>query len=812
MKIIELIRLIRKHLVLLITVSALTAVLVTLLTRNPKLTFASKTTLYTGLATGSTVEMDKTYNYALTNTSFDNLINIIKSRETQQNVAIRLLAQHLLLPGPDPKYISKQSWDELKKITPDYIYKYVIKTPAGTPVVTDTIAAQPKVKADTLRTRRTLTQPADSSHILYKSGLFPAAINRLDFEKTVFNLTQLMNSSDTNFVYKLLNYTDPHYSIAAISGVKAERIASSDLVRLSYETDDPGICQQTLAIYSEVSINNFKNIKENRSDAVVKYFEAQLKQADDKLKDAEDDLLEFNKSNNIINYYEQSKAVAVVKEDMEVDYNNKKAQLAGLEAATRRLEDKLNIQQVVQLKSGAVMDKKKRLSEVNYLLAEAEADNKADSELTTLRNEANTLKEDIRKNVGELYSYQNTTDGIPVSKVLNEWINSVVEAENLRARIRVMDQRNREFQQQYSIYAPAGAHMKRIEREIAVSEQGYLEILHGLNLAKLKLQDNELSSNLKAVDLPFYPLTPTPTKRMVMVIAGALVSGLLVLGVILVLEYFDETLKNLKRASKVLELPALGIFPKIYLHPETSNFPYIQNRLLESTLQNMDQFFGLNQASAITKTILFISTQENEGKTTMAGNLAAKLTQQGKKVLVLNYKTPATNANKRTKFPLMSRLFGYTDPRIDYDSPFLNPVEKQLRKENCITYTINEDFYASRSYTDILEQQGLLLPFVPDYVLIELPALLSKNYPTELMTHADMAILICRANRIWTESDQLAIRGIQPLTGNKLHFIVNGSQLKEVEAVIGDLPKKRSVIRKKIKNLFRFQFFSNNRI
>jgi hypothetical protein len=40
--------------------------------------------------------------------------------------------------------------------------------------------------------------------------------------------------------------------------------------------------------------------------------------ANDNLKAAEDKLLEFNKASNIINYYEQSKAVAVVKEDMEL--------------------------------------------------------------------------------------------------------------------------------------------------------------------------------------------------------------------------------------------------------------------------------------------------------------------------------------------------------------------------------------------------------------------------------------------------------------------------------------------------------------
>ena len=55
-----------------------------------------------------------------------------------------------------------------------------------------------------------------------------------------------------------------------------------------------------------------------------------------------------------------------------------------------------------------------------------------------------------------------------------------------------------------------GANLKRIEREISVSEQEFLEILHGLNLAKLKMQDNELSSNIKPVDQPFYPLNPIP--------------------------------------------------------------------------------------------------------------------------------------------------------------------------------------------------------------------------------------------------------------------------------------------------------------
>ena len=128
MRVIDLIMLFRKHLILLILAPVLMAGMVIFMTRKPNYKFASETKLYTGIATGSGVELDKTLSYFAANTAFDNLINIIKSRETQQEVAIRLLAQHLLLDGYDPKYISSKSFDELKRITPAYIYRLAGKS------------------------------------------------------------------------------------------------------------------------------------------------------------------------------------------------------------------------------------------------------------------------------------------------------------------------------------------------------------------------------------------------------------------------------------------------------------------------------------------------------------------------------------------------------------------------------------------------------------------------------------------------------------------------------------------------------------
>lgn len=803
MKLIALIRLMLKHLVLLITVPLILASIVIMLTKESRLSYTSSTVLYTGLATGSTIEMEKSFNYFATNTAFDNLINIVKSRETQEKVGIRLLSQHLLLPQADSKYISPRLYAEFKKKIPAYLYSYVAKGIAQLPA--DSAA---------LNYTDSLIEPAGDSSAV--SGLFPRSINRKDYERTVANLTALMKSSDTNYVYKLLNFNDPHYSIKYISTIKAERLNNSDLIKLTYEGDDPGICQQTLAIFNEVCIENYRVIKENRSDAVIKYFEVQLRQANSKLKNAEDQLLAFNKSNNIINYPEQSRAIAEVKENMEVDYNNKKAQLAGTEAATKRLEEKLNIQQLVQLKSNSVLEKRKQLGDVNFEIASAEAEGAVNEtalkKISALKTKSETLKGEIKKSVEELYTYQNSVDGLPISKVLTGWIDNTLESENLKAKLKVMDQRNKEFQQQYSIYAPAGANIKRIEREISVSEQGYLELLHGLNLAKLKLQDNELASNLKAVDPPYYPLEPVATKRAILVIAAALIGFILILGIVISMEYFDDTLKNIKRAAKTLSLPSVGMVPKILLNPGSVKLPFIQNRLIEIATQNIEQFINTQSSEKNIKTILFISTTDKEGKSVLAGNIARKMILEGKKVLVLNYAKMQAPVKQQRTFPLLNRLLRYQDPRVDFKNSFLADPAGYIGASEYQYYTVNERFFKTKDYTEILELNNISLSFTPDVVLIELPSLVYNNYPCELVANADMSVLVCRANRLWAESDQIALNNLLPLSSNKMHFIINGVELKEVESVLGDLPKKSSSMRKKVKNFFRFQFFSKNQI
>lgn len=810
MTVIEFIRLIRKHIVLLILIPVLLVLLVVYLTRNPTYTFSSETTLYTGIASGSSVEMDKSFSFFANNTAFDNLINIINSRQTQQEVAIRLLAQHLLMDSYDPKYISKESFEKLQRLIPSNVKRLVVEksTEVESPITDSadvTYEWNESTTDDSAVTDAFTFESIESTVSLIPK---PSSIDESAFEETVRNIENYMKSSDTNSIYKLLYYEHPHYSIRAISTVDVQRIASSDLVKIKFKSDDPGICQQTLALLTEVCMKNYKILKENRSDAVVRYFEHQLEQVSQRLKVGEDKLLEFNEDNNIINYYEQSKAVAVVKEDLDTEYNNRKIKLAGYDAAIKRIEETLGKQKQVQLSSNNIIDKRNQLSEINARIATAETiefgKNTDEKKISELKQSAERLKEEITMSVNELYNLGNTTEGLPLSTLLNDWIENVIAYEDTKAGMEVLNERIKEFQKQYAIFAPAGANIKRIEREISVAEQEFLEILHGLNLAKLKLQDVELSSTIKTVDPPYYPLSPNPTNRKLLVMAAGFLGFILIMSLILAAEYFDDTLKNTSRAAKRIKLPIAGIFPKILLNTGTLNFPFIVNRLLDMIIQQINLLAPRNNGEP--RVIIFMSTGNLEGKSIVAGNLSRKLKSQGSKVLYLNWGQPESVIKGNSHN--FSRILGYPDTRIDYENPFLEMPANYLGNNEYIQYRLDQEFISTSSYRELLQKNGVLNDVTHDYVFIELPPLIHYPFPPELLASADLTVLVCRANRVWSSADQGVIETLKSILPKEPVVLLNGVEMQAVETVLGDLPKKRSRMRRIAKNLVRLQFYS----
>lgn len=732
------IRLLLRHTVLLIVMPIVLAGMVIYLTKDQPKIYNSNTTVYTGIGTGSSIVSLETAKFDMfaTRAAFDNLINIIKSRSTIEEVSISLLATHLMLDEAKSEIISKKKYDELMRIVPDDVKQLVVKN---------------------------------------------------NFEKTLENFRAYKNKNHTNFIYELVNYTNPHYSSNKISSkIKVTRVQSSDLIEISYESSDPGICKNTLELLTDIFIGEYTKIKVNQSDAIVKYFEGQLSLSNAKLNKTENELLEFNRSNNIINYYEQTKHVSTEKEHFQMRHLEIKLENAAARSVLAVLENKMSVQQKKRIKNDQVFELRKELTQVNIDIALKTYEDQSDTiresalveEIAKLQVRSYDIQQELKGLIGEQYFLDNSIEGVPSHSILEDWLANVIELEASEAQLKVAEIRNAEFEQLFENYAPLGATMKRLERKINVDEREYLSLLHSLSLAKLKQQNIELNSNLKIVTQPLFPIVAQPSKRKFLVVIAFMIGLFIPAFAIILLEFVDSNIKSSQRAEDMIGLKVAAIFPKLSNSSKTIDLDFIKKRGLDVIARRLI----LNTEKSETKkkpdiNIVF-SSLDGEGKTTLLALLLEKLSTVGYKVLFLTHDEINT----------------------------INGID--IRK-----YKINNSFHRIEKPEDLdADFEGIIFEDY-DYVFVEIPGVLNHTYPINLFNNADNSFLVTRANRAWTKSDNYSLKDIIEFSKrNKPQILLNGVEMQEMENIIGDLPRKRSFLRRVIKNTIQLRFFSKDKI
>jgi len=737
-------RLLLRHIWLLITVPVVLAVFVFFLTRNQQKKYSSTTEIYTGIVSGSSIDVadNQRADFYANKTAFDNLINIIQSRKTIEEVGLELFTKQMLLDKPDPHLISNEKYRQLIQNVPDSVKSLVVKG---------------------------------------------------DFQKTLENFRTFKNKSDNNFIYRLLNLSNPDYSVDEIlSKIDVERISNSDLLKITYTSEEPGVCQTTLDILCHVFIRSYTQMKVNQSDAVVSYFKTQLNKADKRLAAAEDSLLLFKQKNNIIDFSEQIKNIATEKENLETEYQATEMKYQASKSVVRFLESRMNSQQKRQIQSKDVLKIRDEMAAVNLKLASMNLKYQLDSvdtvnsgkKLAQLKLRANNLKKQLESSVDALYNTNNSTEGVSTNSLLDDWLQNIIDFESSKAQLKVLNKRKQEFNRIYARYAPLGATMKKLERKIDIAEKRYFSLLNSLSTAKLKQQNVELTSNLKIQDPPFFPIQPQPSKRMLLIILAGLLGFILVTLAIFVLEFMDSSIKTVLRAERMTGLKVASIFPKVDPRNKKVDYTYLKDKAIDSIVRHVIFTSEESAENSLGYTLNILgSTQEHEGKSYLGQLLATKLVTLGYKVL------------------------------------FVNPVRYEIEVERggdfsaTAHYQPDEQFYRVTSLKELLPNDfaGELQDF--DFVFLEIPGILKNPFPVELIQKSDHVYFVCRANRSWSDADRNIVNSFRAITKTPEPVIVlNGVELSEMENVLGDLPRKRSWLRRVLKKFVQFRFFSKNKI
>jgi uncharacterized protein involved in exopolysaccharide biosynthesis len=684
-------------------------------TRDMPKEYQSETEIFTGITSGMSIDnMDGAkMDFFAANNAFDNLINIIQSRQTIEEVGMRLLAEHLMIDTPSVNKISEDSWERLNEWISEQKRKDLV-------VINDT----------------------DSTYL-----------NIVKWHKSEFYSDQvgiIFNNGASPYCYK------------SIERVTVSRLQNSDLLRLSYTYPDPAIAQQTLKILNEVFIRLVADIKVAQTDDIVAYFRAQVNMADQRLNVAEEKLKVFKTENRVINYGEQTKSIAMMKEYMEDEYQKEIAAKASAQAAVAKLEVQLSSNKEMLKYSQSLLSKRQELADINSEIAVLEVYLNDEKQLADMRNKAEKIKAEMSHDLANRMEYSRTTEGVPVQKILEQWLNYTLALDRTEARIKVYEERKVYFDDLYDEFSVIGSTIGKIEREITIEEQNYLELLHSLNLALMRLSSETLSSDGLLVTVePYYPLTPLPAKRLMLVILSFIIGFVLPYAWAVIKDFLDLSIKTGLRLAKVSDSNHVGSIPWQKLVTSQSllnseDFTSQYARLIWSRLEAQNE-----KKSGEPLLINWMSLHKQEGKTYTAELIKFELEKMGLSVLQV--------------------------------------------QPNETTYLENDTLNSVTSLTELTDEN--VNDF--DVVLLEHPALVESSYSKVLASRGDVNVLVNWAGRVWGAADTRKLEELNEVSEQKAVVILNGADLDEMETLVGDIPKERGWINKKLKGLTRFQFTSS---
>lgn len=588
-----LLRIIYKRKWYLILLPLFSAILAIIFTNNLSNTFRVSTTIFTGFASGYSIESDAniSVNRETVDNAMDNLINIIKSKSTLERVSLNLYAENMIYGDStkDNSTIYKKNYLEIFNRTPKDVRQL---------------------------------------------------IDKRSIENTTKNLRAYSQANPKNFVYGLFNWNHPHYCYDALNKIEVKRLENSDMLEISYEKDDPGIAYNTIRIL----INEFKYehqlLRFGETDSVIHYFQSELAKIGSILKNNEDSLTDYYVNKKIINYSEQTTQIAFQDREYNLEYLRIKMDYNSSEAALKEIEKRMNTN-LKSIKNNSIFIKK--LNEISNLrdeIAFIELNHQDTSDnyinkLAKRKSEINNKEKEINEFLNSYVSERYTKEGISSQNIINEWFTELMRNTKAEAELKILEKRRTELDNEYSFYAPIGSTLKRKEREISFLENTYLNILHNLNSALLRRKNLQMtSSSIKVINPPMYPLNSNPSKRKMIVFGILLGTFIFILTYFIIIELLDRTLKNKIKAEFLMGKQIIGAFPDTPI----GKYRRYENEIIDKSKQYLFNAIANNLSSNENINIInVISNEKGEGKSFIAENLFNIFSEKNIKTKLISY-------------------------------------------------------------------------------------------------------------------------------------------------------------------------------
>ncbi|MBW4630544.1 MAG: polysaccharide biosynthesis tyrosine autokinase [Iphinoe sp. HA4291-MV1] len=566
--------------------------------------------------------------------------------------------------------------------------------------------------------------------------------------------------------------------------LKVKIVPATNILELSYQYRDPQLAAKLLNAISQAMVE--ENIKAISSEAtkVRQFLEKEVPKANNQLLQAEAKENRYRKSSGIVSVEEQTKSlvqsIATV-EDQERTLLAQLQEIKAKDASLGQITNAGNLNNAYSsVRSGQDDEIKKlraKLSELENKIIEARL--RLTDEHPTVVNlvgERDALRAVLSEQLARVSSENqnvsaNNFAGDQLSQELNsKFILNRIEESAVNERQKLLQDKKYDLQKRLE-------ELPRKQQTLSVLTRKREEAAASLKLLQSKFEEARLTeaqkvSNIRAIENAVPPSSPSEPKLKVILALASAFGTMLAVGVVLLLEVMDNTLRDASEAEELLQLPLLGILPRL---PGKTLILKPANRFLDNiglvepyrTLFKNLEFRSPEQL----RLIVVSSTISGEGKSVVASHLAAVVGMLSWRTLIID--ADLQRPVQHTLFNLASGP-GMTDV-LEGDVSLLDAVQP-TEIENLDVLTCGELHGHPSQLLESIAMKSLMAEAAENYdlVIIDTPPLTACADASTLAQQSDGIMLVTRPG--FTDKEVLS-RCVWELTQNRIPIqgvVVNG--------------------------------------
>jgi len=280
------------------------------------------------------------------------------------------------------------------------------------------------------------------------------------------------------------------------------------------------------------------------------------------------------------------------------------------------------------------------------------------------------------------------------------------------------------------------------------------------------------SDNAQIIDNALVPENPVPISKIeniAITLLGALIFSILIA---LFIEYMNHTIKNVNDITKYSDIPIIGVIPKtkvseLIVEKKPESFASQAYRTLRTNIQFPSNNKNLN-------IILVTSAGVDEGKTTVAANLALTIAQSGKTVLLMDCDLRNPSLHKVFKVSNRKGLSDILSENLEIRKAVIYISERLDILTAGDLHNYPSELLASLKMSNFLKE----LQSKYNNIIIDSPAILSVTDAQVLATKVNGVVYVVGAQKCSIEAMKRSRELLKVINANVIGAVLNNTTHK----------------------------------